>query len=42
MVIPPIDKQLEITGITINRFSTGKVEEHWNHFDQLACCGSLG
>jgi steroid delta-isomerase-like uncharacterized protein len=39
---PPTDKQVEITGITINRLSGGKVEEQWNLFDQLGMLQQLG
>jgi steroid delta-isomerase-like uncharacterized protein len=40
--IPPTGKQVTITGITINRVSRGKVEEHWTNFDQLGMLQQLG
>ena len=42
MGIPPTGKQVEITGITINRLSGGKIEEQWNNFDQLGMLQQLG
>jgi steroid delta-isomerase-like uncharacterized protein len=42
MGIPPTGTQVEITGITINRLSGGKVEEQWNIFDQLGMLQQLG
>ena len=42
MGISPTDKQVEITGITINRLSGGKIEEQWNVFDQLGILRQLG
>jgi steroid delta-isomerase-like uncharacterized protein len=42
MGIAPTGKQVEITGITINRISGGKVEEQWNNFDQLGMLQQLG
>jgi steroid delta-isomerase-like uncharacterized protein len=40
--IPPTGKEVEITGITINRLSGGKIEEQWNNFDQLGMLQQLG
>jgi steroid delta-isomerase-like uncharacterized protein len=42
MGISPTGKQVEITGITINRLSGGKIEEQWNNFDQLGMLQQLG
>ncbi len=42
MGIPPTGEQVEITGVTINRFSGGKIEEQWNLFDQLGMLQQLG
>ena len=41
MGISPTEKQVEITGITINRLSGGKIEEQWNLFDQLGLLQQL-
>lgn len=35
MGIAPTGERVEITGITINRLSGGKIEEQWNAFDEL-------
>ena len=32
---PPTGKRIEITGITIKRFSDGKIVESWTNFDAL-------
>ncbi len=42
MGIPPTGKRVEITGITINRLSGGKIEEQWNTFDQLGMLQQIG
>jgi steroid delta-isomerase-like uncharacterized protein len=42
MGISPTGEQVEITGITINRLSGGKIEEQWNLFDQLGMLQQLG
>ncbi len=42
MGISPTGTQVTITGITINRFSGGKIEEQWNNFDQLGVLQQLG
>jgi steroid delta-isomerase-like uncharacterized protein len=42
MGISPTGKQVEITGITINRLSGSKIEEQWNNFDQLGMLQQLG
>ena len=41
MGIPPTERQVTITGITLDRIS-GKIEEEWNHFDQLGMLQQLG
>ena len=42
MEIPPTERQVTITGITIDRISDGKIEEEWNLFDQLGLLQQLG
>jgi steroid delta-isomerase-like uncharacterized protein len=42
MGILPTGEQVEITGITIDRLSGGKIEEQWNNFDQLGMLQQLG
>jgi steroid delta-isomerase-like uncharacterized protein len=42
MGIPPTEKQVTITGITVDRISGGKIEEEWNNFDQLGTLQQLG
>ena len=42
MGIAPTEKEVTITGITINRISGGKIEEEWNNFDQLGMLQQLG
>jgi len=38
----PTDKRVEITGVTIKRFSDGKIVEAWTHFDVLGMMRQLG
>jgi steroid delta-isomerase-like uncharacterized protein len=40
--IAPTDKELDVTGIGIFRFSDGKVVESWDNFDQLGMMRQLG
>ena len=42
MEITPTERQVTITGITIDRISDGKIEEEWNLFDQLGLLQQLG
>jgi predicted ester cyclase len=42
MGIGPTGKEVQITGITIDRISGGRVEEEWNRFDQLGMLQQLG
>ena len=42
MGIPPSGERVTITGITVDRFSSGKIEEEWNFFDQLGLLRQLG
>jgi len=39
--IPPTNKAVRITGITIGRFAKGKVVEAWDSWDQLALMQQL-
>jgi len=39
--IPPTNKAVRITGITIGRFAKGKVVEAWDNWDQLALMQQL-
>jgi steroid delta-isomerase-like uncharacterized protein len=39
---PPTGKQFEVTGITIERFSDGKIVEDWTNFDALGLLRQLG
>jgi len=39
---PPTGKTMEITGITIERFSKGKIVEAWTYFDVLGMKRQLG
>ena len=38
---PPTGKRMEITGITIKRFSDGKIAEAWTNFDALGMMQQL-
>jgi predicted ester cyclase len=42
MGILPTERQVTITGITVDRISGGKIEEEWNNFDQLGMLQQLG
>jgi steroid delta-isomerase-like uncharacterized protein len=42
MGIPPTERQVTITGITLDRVSGAKIEEEWNTFDQLGMLQQLG
>jgi steroid delta-isomerase-like uncharacterized protein len=42
MGIPPTERQVTITGITLDRVSGGKIDEEWNNFDQLGMLQQLG
>lgn len=39
---PPTGRQFEVTGITIERFSDGKIVEDWTNFDALSLLRQLG
>ena len=39
---PPTGERMEITGITIKRFSDGKIAEAWTNFDALGMMQQLG
>jgi steroid delta-isomerase-like uncharacterized protein len=39
---PPTGKRMEITGISIERFSEGKVVESWDNYDALGMMQQLG
>jgi steroid delta-isomerase-like uncharacterized protein len=39
---PPTGKRMEITGITIKRFASGKIVEAWTNFDALGMMQQLG
>ena len=38
--VPPTGKQIEVTGITVNRISEGKTAEDWQYGIRWASCGS--
>ena len=42
MGILPTERQVTITGMTVDRISGGKIEEEWNNFDQLGMLQQLG
>jgi steroid delta-isomerase-like uncharacterized protein len=42
MGIGPTERQVTITGITLDRISGGKIEEEWNNFDRLGMLQQLG
>ena len=42
MGVSPTGKQCKGTGITINRFSGGKIQESWNNFDAFGMLQQLG
>jgi predicted ester cyclase len=39
---PPTGNRMEVTGISIERFSEGKVVEAWDSFDALGMMQQLG
>ena len=39
---PPTGRRVEVTGITIERFSQGKIVEDWTNFDALGLMQQLG
>jgi predicted ester cyclase len=39
---PPTGNRIEVTGITIERFSDGKIVEDWTNFDALGLMQQLG
>jgi predicted ester cyclase len=39
---PPTGNRMEVTGITIERFSEGKIVEDWTNFDALGLMQKLG
>lgn len=42
MGIPPTGKKVTVTGFDINRFSGGKIVEHWGEFDEMGMMQQLG
>jgi steroid delta-isomerase-like uncharacterized protein len=42
MGIPPTGRRVEISGVTINRFSGGKIAEDWYQSDDLGMMQQLG
>ena len=40
--LPPTGKQIEVTGITVNRISEGKIAEDWTVWDSLGLLRQLG
>ena len=40
--IPATGKQIEVTGIAIERIQDGKVVEHWSNLDQMSLMQQLG
>jgi steroid delta-isomerase-like uncharacterized protein len=40
--VPPTGKQIEVTGITVNRVSEGKIAEDWTVWDSLGLLRQLG
>jgi len=42
MGIPPTDRQVTVTGITINRIANGKIVDDWANFDALGMMQQLG
>ncbi len=39
---PPTGNQIEMTGVTIERLSEGKVVESWDHYDAMGMMQQLG
>ena len=42
MGIPPTGKQIEVSGMDINRLSDGKMRERWAVLDQFGLLQQLG
>jgi steroid delta-isomerase-like uncharacterized protein len=42
MGVPPTGKRIEVTGITVNRISGGKIAEDWTVWDSLGLLRQLG
>ena len=42
MGIPPTGRRVDISGVTINRFSGGKIVEDWYQSDDLGMMQQLG
>ncbi len=42
MGIAPTDKQVTVTGISISRFVSGKIEEGWLSWDRMDLMQQLG
>ena len=42
MSVPPSENRIEIAGITINRFSGGKIAETWTNYDALGMMQQIG
>jgi steroid delta-isomerase-like uncharacterized protein len=42
MGIPPTGRRIEVSGITINRFSGGKIAEDWYQSDDLGMMRQIG
>jgi len=40
--VPPTGKQIEVTGITVNHISEGKIAEDWTVWDSLGLLRQLG
>jgi steroid delta-isomerase-like uncharacterized protein len=40
--VPPTGKHIEVTGITVNRISEGKIAEDWTVWDSLGLLRQLG
>jgi steroid delta-isomerase-like uncharacterized protein len=40
--VPPTDKEVTVTGVTITRFSRGKIAESWTTWDGLGMMEQLG
>ena len=40
--IPATGKQIEVTGVAIERIQKGKIVEHWSNLDQMSLMQQLG
>jgi steroid delta-isomerase-like uncharacterized protein len=40
--IPATGKQIEVTGVAIDRIQDGKIVEHWSNLDQMSLMQQLG